>query len=81
MTDTPATGTAAEATLPEDLTYDDAAAELADLVAQLEQPGLDIETLSSHVRRATTLLQFCRARLAAVETDVTDALADMDAIS
>ena len=69
------------AELDETLTYDAAADELADLVARLEEPGLDIETLSDHVRRATALLQFCRSRLASVEADVTDALADMDTVT
>ncbi len=69
------------AELDDDLTYDAAAEELADLVARLEEPGLDIETLSDHVRRATSLLQFCRARLASVEADVGDALAEMDAVT
>lgn len=72
---------ASDTTLPDDLTYDAAADELAELVARLEEPGLDIETLSAHVRRATALLQFCRARLASVETDVAEALADMDTLT
>ena len=69
------------AELGDSLTYDAAAEELADLVARLEEPGLDIETLSDHVRRATALLQFCRSRLASVEADVGDALAEMDAVT
>ncbi len=67
--------------LDDSLTYDAASEELADLVARLEEPGLDIETLSDHVRRATVLLQFCRSRLASVEADVGDALAEMDAVT
>ena len=62
------TGAAAAPTLP--ATYEEALAELEQLVAQMEAGALPLEQLLSSYQRGAALLQFCRDRLQAVEEQV-----------
>ncbi len=57
--------------------YDEAADELDELLVKIEEPGLDLDELAGHVRRAGALLAWCRARLDTIDADVRDALADV----
>ena len=50
--------------------YEAALAELESLVAAMEAGQLPLESLLEGYRRGTELLQFCRARLEAVEQQV-----------
>ncbi len=60
--------TAAEtATTP---TYEDALSELERLVAAMEGGQLPLDQLLANYQRGAELLQFCRARLEAVEQQV-----------
>jgi exodeoxyribonuclease VII small subunit len=56
------------ATLPE--TYEDALRELERLVAEMESSQLPLDKLIDGYRRGAELLNFCRGRLEAVETQV-----------
>ena len=50
--------------------YELALAELERLVAQMESGQMPLDGLLESYRRAATLLEFCRARLQAVEAQV-----------
>jgi exodeoxyribonuclease VII small subunit len=56
--------------LPEPASYEQALAELDRLVAQMEDGQMPLDQLLDAYRRASELLQFCRARLQAVEEQV-----------
>ncbi len=50
--------------------YEDALAELEQLVGQMEAGALPLEQLLASYHRGAQLLQFCRTRLEAVEEQV-----------
>ncbi|MDO9005071.1 MAG: exodeoxyribonuclease VII small subunit [Aquabacterium sp.] len=56
--------------LPLPSTYEEAQSELEHLVSQMESGQLPLDGLLSSYRRGAQLLQFCRARLEAVEAQV-----------
>ncbi len=60
----------AVATAKEPATYEQALAELDRLVAQMEGGQLPLDELLDGYRRGAELLNFCRARLQAVEEQV-----------
>ncbi len=75
MTDKPAPDTPA----PE--SYEQAMAELRDILSQLEQEDTDVDRLGELVARAAVLIRFCRKRLSQAEMQVNDviaSLADLD---
>ncbi len=60
----------AELTSPEPAGYEHALAELDRLVVQMESGQLPLDQLLDGYRRGAELLNFCRARLQAVEEQV-----------
>ena len=66
MAKTPAVSVAITAPL----TYEDALSELERLVAAMEGGQLPLDKLLENYRRGAELLNFCRARLEAVEQQV-----------
>ena len=58
------------AALPEPSSYEEALAELEQLVGQMEAGALPLEQLLASYQRGAQLLQFCRTRLEAVEEQV-----------
>jgi len=67
-TPVPASDAPQESPLPS--TYEEAQAELEQLVSQMESGQLPLDGLLASYRRGAQLLQFCRARLEAVEAQV-----------
>ena len=67
MLDTPPPPAGAQA---EPASYEDALAELERLVGAMENGQLPLDQLLQSYRRGAQLLQFCRARLEAVEQQV-----------
>jgi len=55
---------------PEPSSYEDALAELEQLVAQLESGDMPLDQLLVGYQRGAALLQFCRGKLQAVEEQV-----------
>ena len=55
MTDTPSTD--------DEIGYADAVAELDDILAELDDDGIDIDVLSERVERAAYLITICRGRI------------------
>ncbi|MFT3858800.1 MAG: exodeoxyribonuclease VII small subunit [Aquabacterium sp.] len=64
----PATGAPQEASLPGN--YEEALAELEQLVGRMESGALPLDQLLASYQRGAQLLQFCRGRLEAVEQQV-----------
>ena len=58
--------------------YAAAMAELQKILEALEAPDVDVDALASHVDRAAELLRFCRERLVAAETQVTEIVAGLE---
>lgn len=58
--------------------YAAALAELQKILDALEAPDVDVDVLASHVDRAAELLRFCRERLVAAETQVTEIVAGLE---
>lgn len=58
--------------------YAAALAELQKILDALEAPDVDVDALAAHVDRAADLLRFCRERLVAAETQVTEIVAGLD---
>ena len=61
--------------------YAAALAELQKILDALEAPDVDVDALADHVDRAADLLRFCRERLVAAETQVTEIVAGLDDLS
>lgn len=67
---------------PDDsLTYDAAITEVEQILAELEASVVDVDHLAERIARASTLLEFCRSRLAAVQVDVERLVADLEPAS
>ncbi len=66
--DAPAPDADSAVALPE--RYEDALAELEDLVARMEAGSLPLDQLLVHYQRGAQLLQLCRSRLDAIEQQV-----------
>jgi exodeoxyribonuclease VII small subunit len=62
--------TSVRASSPEPSSYEDALAELEQLVAQLESGDMPLDQLLGGYQRGAALLQFCRGKLQAVEEQV-----------
>ena len=58
--------------------YAAALAELQTILNALEAPDVDVDALAAHVDRAAELLRFCRERLVAAETQVTEIVAGLE---
>ncbi|WP_262249413.1 exodeoxyribonuclease VII small subunit [Parapedobacter soli] len=58
-------------------TYTDAFEELQAIVSEIEQGEISVDELSEKVRRATLLINVCKAKLTATETEVNDILASL----
>lgn len=60
-----------------ELTYNQALAELDQIVRTMQADNCDIDKLSAYTRRAAELLAECRSRLTTTEADLRQALADL----
>ena len=61
--------------------YAAALAELQKILDALEAPDVDVDALAAHVDRAAELLRFCRERLVAAETQVTEIVAGLEELA
>ncbi len=52
------------------LTYLEAMQELEDILAQMEENTLEIDSLADRVKRASELIAFCKAKLRTTEQDI-----------
>ena len=56
--------------LDENTSYDDAIRELQEILGQMQSSQLGIEELTSKLKRASVLLDFCQGKLATTESEV-----------
>ena len=56
--------------LDENTSYDDAIRELQEILGQMQSNQLGIDELTSKLKRASILLDFCQGKLATTESEV-----------
>jgi exodeoxyribonuclease VII small subunit len=59
------------------ISYTEAMKELEEIVAEIEQGEITVDTLSEKVKRASELIKVCKAKLTATEEDVNKILEDL----
>jgi exodeoxyribonuclease VII small subunit len=64
--------------MKEKLNYTDAFKELQGIVTEIEQGEISVDELSEKVKRATTLIKFCKLKLTTTEEDVNAILKELD---
>jgi len=62
----------------EPLTYKVAMEELQNIIKEIEQPTVDVDVLAERVKRATTLIKFCKDKLRTAEDEVQKALGEIE---
>jgi len=62
----------------EDLKYEQAVAELEQILRTIQSDQCDIDSLAAMTKRATELLAACRARLTATESELREILAKLE---
>lgn len=60
------------------LTYKEAVQEVEDILRQIENEELEVDELSEKVKRATTLLKWCKEKLRSTEEEVESILKDIN---
>jgi len=63
--------------MPE-LTYKTAMEELQNIIKEIEQPTVDVDVLAERVKRATSLIKFCKDKLRTAEGEVQKALGEIE---
>ena len=61
-------------------TYSQALSELEQIIGEIESEDVDVDDLAEKVKRAASLIKFCRTRLRNTEEDVKKALVEMEAV-
>ncbi len=61
-----------------DFSYDAAMQEIQNIVAELQSENVGVDALAEKVRRASDLIKMCREKLRQTESDVKDALDDLN---
>jgi exodeoxyribonuclease VII small subunit len=68
----------ADAGDPPTVGYAEAVAELDRILAELEDPAIDVDGLAERVRRAAELIELCRDRITRARMDVEQVVAALD---
>lgn len=63
----------------ENLTYEQALAELEGILAALRSDACDVDTLSERTKRAAALLKYCHSKLVRTEEELAKVLEELDA--
>jgi exodeoxyribonuclease VII small subunit len=61
--------------------YAAALAELEEILADLEDDGIDIDLLATKVERAATLIRLCRERITSARLQVDRVVGDLETLS
>ena len=64
--------------MEKELTYTAAITELEEIVQKMQAPECSIDNLSEYTKRAKELLDLCRSKLTATDTELQRILADLD---
>ena len=60
------------------ITYNEAIAEIENILAKIENEELDVDELSINVARVSDLIKICKDKLHKTETEVEKILSEMD---
>lgn len=58
--------------------YQDALAELDEILDELEGDTVDVDRLGARVKRAAELIAICRGRIASAKVEIESVVADLD---
>lgn len=61
-----------------DLTYSEAFEELQRIVNEIENESVDVDVLTSKIKRATQLIKFCKTKLKSTEEEVKKVLSEIE---
>jgi exodeoxyribonuclease VII small subunit len=64
--------------MKEELNYTNAFEELQQIVTEIEQGEISVDELSEKVKRATSLIKFCKLKLTTTEEDVNAILKELE---
>ncbi|MGB5988122.1 MAG: exodeoxyribonuclease VII small subunit [Marinifilaceae bacterium] len=64
--------------MSEELTYRAALKEIEESVNKIEQEDVDVDELSTLVKRVSELLKFCKAKLYSTEQEIDEVLKNMN---
>jgi exodeoxyribonuclease VII small subunit len=64
--------------VPKKISYQEAIAEVEEILARIESEELDIDELSEKVRRVSYLLKFCKEKLQKTNEEVEKILGEME---
>jgi exodeoxyribonuclease VII small subunit len=64
--------------MEEELNYTNAFEELQGIVTEIEEGEISVDELSAKVKRATTLIKFCKLKLTSTEEDVNAVLKELE---
>ncbi|MBQ5634785.1 MAG: exodeoxyribonuclease VII small subunit [Alistipes sp.] len=59
-----------------EISYEEAMAEVEQILSELQQEAVNVDTLSERVKRASELITLCRAKLRKAEGEVTKIFAE-----
>lgn len=59
-----------------EISYEEAMAEVEQILSELQQEAVNVDTLSVRVKRASELITLCRAKLRKAEGEVTKIFAE-----
>ena len=62
--------------MKEELKYEEAFAQLQDIVQKIESDGLDIDQMSDQLKRAQKLIKLCKDRLTKTDEEIKKILAE-----
>jgi len=62
----------------EEITYTEAKAEIEKIVALIESDELDVDELSTKVKRASELVAFCKQKLTETDTELQKILEELN---
>lgn len=60
------------------LTYKEAICEIESIISQMENDDMDVDELTSKVKRASLLLKFCREKLFETESEVEKVIKEIE---
>ncbi|MBE9597669.1 exodeoxyribonuclease VII small subunit [Pedobacter sp. MC2016-24] len=64
--------------MEENLTYENAYRELAEIAQEIETESVSVDVLAEKVKRASDLIEFCQLKLRATETEVNKIIKQME---
>jgi exodeoxyribonuclease VII small subunit len=64
--------------MEQNLTYEEAYAELATIAKDIEYESVSVDVLAEKVKRASELITFCQTKLKSTESEVNKIIAQME---